>query len=158
MAELPRKPVVYVDANPFMYALEGAEDLAAALSELFARFRQNPGIAITSELTLAEVLPKRKIPDRHFLDLLVWSKVFDLRPITRDILIETAEYRRISATTLPDGKVMLPRLPDAIHVVTAIRSQCEIFPSSDGRIKLPQGMKLVNADRGGVEALTRELA
>jgi predicted nucleic acid-binding protein len=158
MADLPQKPVVYVDANPFMYALEGAEDLAAALRELFAGFRQGLGIAVISELTLAEVLPKRKILDRHFLDLLVWSKIFDLRPITRDVLIETAEYRRISATKLPDGRLALPKLPDAIHVVTAIRSQCGIFPSSDTRIKLPQGMKLVNADRAGIEALTRELA
>ena len=157
MADLPQKPVVYIDANPFMYALEGAEDLAAVLRELFARFRQGLGIAVTSELTLAEVLPKRRIPDRHFLDLLIWSKIFDLRPVTRDILVGTAEYRRISAPTHSDGKVKLPPLPDAIHVVTAIRSGCGVFLSSDSRIKLPQGMKLVKADNAGVEALIREL-
>ena len=70
---------VYLDANPIAYALEGPDDLASALKHLFSIFRRRPGVAVTSELTLAEVLPKKKVADRHFLDLLVWSGLFDLR-------------------------------------------------------------------------------
>jgi len=150
--------IVYLDANPVAYALEAEENLASALKDLFDVFRQKPGSAITSELTLAEVLPKRKTPDRQFLELLVWGGVFDLHPVSRDILIDTADYRRIASVQLPGGRIAMPKLPDAIHVVTAIRADCRVFLSSDVRIKLPDRMKFVKADVGGVSGLRRELA
>jgi predicted nucleic acid-binding protein len=150
--------IVYIDANPIAYALEGPEELASALKALFSLFKKKPGIAITSELTLAEVLPKRKVPDRQFLELLVWSEIFELRPVSRDILVETADYRRIARTKLPDGRIAMPKLPDAIHVVTTIRNSCQIFLSSDMRIKLPDTMRLVRADTAGVTRLAREIA
>jgi hypothetical protein len=149
---------VYIDANPIAYAFEGPEELASALMSLFAFFRSKPGTAITSELTLAEVLPKKRTPDREFFDLLIWSRIFDLRPVTREILIETAQYRRSAGTRLPDGALAMPKLPDAIHVVTAIQSDCSFFLSSDGRLKLPEKMRLVKATATGVEALIKELS
>jgi predicted nucleic acid-binding protein len=140
--------IVYVDANPIAYALEGPEELASALKALFGIFRKRPGVAVTSELTLAEVLPKKTIPDRHFFDLLIWSKVFDLREVTREILIETARYRRMAG---------MPKLPDSIHVVTAIQAGCSSFLSSDSRIRLPETMKLIPANKAGIESLMRAM-
>lgn len=158
MAESSLTNVVYIDANPIAYAFEGPEELASALMKLFSIFRSRPGLAVTSELTLAEVLPKRRAPDRQFFDLLVWSKIFDLRAVTREILIETADYRRVAGRKLDDGRFSMPKLPDAIHVVTAIRSDCKIFLSSDVRIKLPDTMKLVHANIAGVAGLIKELS
>jgi len=158
MTDTSSTSVVYVDANPIAYALEGPDELASSLRNLFAVFRARPGVAVTSELTLAEVLPKRKIPDRHFLDLLVWSKIFDLRPVTREILVETARYRRAARTELPDGRFSMPKLPDSIHVVTAIQAGCRSFLSSDGRVKLPDKIKLVQANKAGIETLVQEMA
>lgn len=147
---------VYVDANPFVYALEGPEDLASSLKTLFRLFKDNPGSAVTSELTLAEVLPKRRIPDRDYLELLVWSEIFDLRPVDRDVLYGTADYRRIAAVKLPDGRVQMPKLPDSIHVVTAINNGCRMFLSSDSKIKLPEAIRFVRADASGIASLVRE--
>lgn len=152
----PTAAIVYIDANPIAYALEGFESLASPLKDLFSLLRQRPGSAVTSELTLAEVLPQRRVPDRQFIDLLVWSGAFELYPVSRDILVETADYRRIASVRTPDGRVAMPKLPDAIHVVTAIRAGCQIFLSSDLRIKLPDSMRLVRADADGVVALIRE--
>ena len=151
--------LVYVDANPFIYAIEGEDAVARPLNDLFALFRQRPGMAITSELTLAEVLPKARPPAvrRAYLDLIVWSGIFDLKPVTRGVLVETADYRRVAASLLPDGRQAMPKLPDAIHVVTAIRSGCPIVLSTDNRLKVPVGVRLVEADAAGVVALTREL-
>jgi predicted nucleic acid-binding protein len=146
--------IVYVDANPIIYAIEGTEDLAAALRGLFTAFKHKPGSAVTSELTLAEVLPKRNVADRTFLELLVWSGIFDLRPITRDVLYETADYRRLVAR-LQNGT---PKLPDAIHVVTAIKSGCTIFLSADSRIRLPDTIRFVRASVSNINALARELS
>jgi predicted nucleic acid-binding protein len=151
-------PFVYVDTNPIAYALEGPERLASALKDLFAIFRSKPGIAVTSELTLAEVLPKKRIPDRLFFDLLIWSKIFDPRPVTREVLIGTAPCRRIAATKLPDGRLSIPKLPDSIHVVTAVQAGCQAFLSSDHRIKLPQTIRLVQASEAGIKGLMQEMA
>jgi hypothetical protein len=60
MTDSSERSVVYVDANPIAYAFEGPEELASALMQLFSVFRRAPGLAVTSELTLAEVLPKNK--------------------------------------------------------------------------------------------------
>jgi predicted nucleic acid-binding protein len=51
-------PLVYIDANPFIYAIEGEKALAHAMRDLFSLFRQGSGLGVTSELTLAEVLAK----------------------------------------------------------------------------------------------------
>ena len=158
MIDKPPHPLVYVDANPIAYLFEGPQELAAALKELFAIFRRTPGIAVTSELTLAEVLPKRKTPDREFFNLMIWSNIFDLRPITRQILIDTAKYRRAAVIKQPDGSDRMPKLPDAIHVVTAVQAGCTMFLSSDARIKLPDTIKLIPARKPSLETFMREFS
>ena len=75
--------------------------------------------------------------------MIVWSRIFDLRPVSRDILIETAEYRKYAG---------MPKLPDAVHVVTAIHAQCRTVLSADLRLKLPVGYSVVSP---GAENLTR---
>jgi predicted nucleic acid-binding protein len=160
MTDQIQVPLVYVDANPFIYAVEGSEALANPIKALFARLRERPGLAVTSELSLAEVLPKAPSPvhRRSYLDLIVWSGIIDLRPVTREILIETADYRRIAATMRPDGSEAMPKLPDSIHVVTAIRSGCLKFLSTDAGIRVPVEMKLIEADGAGMAELMKELS
>lgn len=153
-------PTVYVDANPFMYLVEGNDDVAVAIKNLFDRLRLRPGSAVTSELTLAEVLPKPKLPDhrRSYLELIVWSGMFDLRPVTREILIETARYRQVSAVKRLDGGDSMVNLPDAIHVVTAIRAGCTHVLSNDDGLRLPIGMKRIQPDQTHIALLIQELA
>ncbi|HSZ59707.1 MAG TPA: hypothetical protein VK797_28950 [Tepidisphaeraceae bacterium] len=49
---------VYLDANVFIYAVEGFAGVGAKLTTLFQRFDRGELQAVTSELTLAEVLVK----------------------------------------------------------------------------------------------------
>jgi predicted nucleic acid-binding protein len=151
---------IYIDANPFIYVIEGGDTIAAPIKALFASLRERPGLAVTSELTLAEVLPKAPLPKhrRSYFNLMIWSGIIDLRPVSRAILIETADYRKAAATKRADGSDTMPKLPDAIHVVTAIRSGCKNFLSSDARIKLPLGMKLIEANDDGIAGLMKELS
>jgi predicted nucleic acid-binding protein len=136
---------IYLDANVFIYAIEGSPDVAEPLRHLFELFRSNRGTGVTSELTLAEVLPRATtIQRRMYLDLIIWSRIF-----TREILIETADYRRIAR---------MPRLPDAIHVVTAIRAGCRIVLSADSRLKLPEGFAAFSPDSANVLRLLQELS
>ena len=47
---------VYIDTNIFIYAFEGYEPKADFLTQLLSALQQSSFIAITSELTLAEML------------------------------------------------------------------------------------------------------
>jgi predicted nucleic acid-binding protein len=143
-------PRFYLDSNVFIYAVEGSADIADPLRQLFERFQDNPGMGVTSELTLAEVLPRSSaIQRRNYLNLIVWSRIFDLRPVSQDILIETADYR---------AKAGMPKLPDAIHVVTAIRSECRTVLSADGGLKMPVGYSVVSPDRDNLSRFVQELS
>ncbi|MGC1777419.1 MAG: PIN domain-containing protein [Xanthobacteraceae bacterium] len=159
MTDEPIAPIIYVDANPFIYFIDGDEDVAGHVRPFFALLAEGPGIAMTSELTLAEVLAKAR-PDvrRSYFNLIVWSKVFQLQPITRNILIDTDDYRRVTQKTRPDGTKAKAKLPDAIHVVTAAQSRCRMFLSADDGLTVPGGMEILRPNEAGFAKLTRELA
>jgi predicted nucleic acid-binding protein len=159
MTDLASPPSIYVDANPFIYFIEGEEAVARSLRPFFDALRRKPGLAATSELTLAEVLPKAKpTTQRSYLSLIVWSSLFDLQPVTRTILIDTADYRRAMARTLADGRRVMPSLPDAVHVVTAIQCRYRAILSADSGLKAPEGITTYRPNEAGVEALLREIA
>jgi predicted nucleic acid-binding protein len=54
-------------------------------------------------------------------------------PIERSILIEAAKLQ---------AQLRL-RLPDAIHIATAISAGCPTMLSNDRRLQVPMGMKLL---------------
>lgn len=141
---------IYLDANVFIYAVEGDPEIADPLHKLFELFRGRRETAVTSDLTLAEVLARATVVRRRsYLSLIVWSQIFELQPVSREVLIETAEYRR---------KAGMPKLPDAIHVVTAIRSGCRTILSADSRLKLPEGFSVLVPNRQNLSRLIRELS
>jgi predicted nucleic acid-binding protein len=152
-------PIIYIDANPFIYFIDGQEDVADRVRPFFALLSERPGIAITSELTLAEVLA-RAGPDarRDYFNLIVWSNLFQLHPVTRDILIDTADYRRVNRKSRPDGTKVTVKLPDAIHVVTAARSRCRMILSSDEGLVVPVGIAILKPNEVGLSEFVRELA
>jgi predicted nucleic acid-binding protein len=147
----PSEPTrLYLDSNIFIYAIEGDVTLANRLHELFGVLQAKRGTAVTSELTLAEVLPKATdVQRRSYLSLIVWNRIFDLRPVSRDILIETSDYRKLNG---------MPKLPDAIHVVTAIRAGCRMILSADRGLRLPAGHSVILPDHQSLSRLIRELS
>ena len=160
MIERARAPILFIDANPFIYAVEGDDAVAGPIKELFKLLQQSPGMGTTSELTLAEVLPKAGLPrhSRQYLDLIMWSGIFELQPVTRSILFETVKYRRFVATKRSGKSKAMPKLPEAIHVVTAIQAKCMYFLSADKGVKLPTHLRCVKPDRVGISAIIRKIA
>ena len=147
---------VYLDTNVFIRAFEGPPDEAKDFQEFFEALHQNRSYSVTSELTLAELLApadrKEAVPlhmkRRFYLDLIVWSGFIDLQPVTRSILCETADL----------CKVAKHKLPDAIHIVTAIRAGCKLFMSSHGDAKrLPNSMTRLRPDNQGVQTVLNAL-
>ena len=154
MIDSDEVPRLYLDANIFIYAIEGNADIADPLLQLFDLFRARRGIGVTSELTLAEVLPRASIVQRRsYLNMIVWSHIFDLRPVSRDILIETAEYRK--KVGQPNAMI---KLPDAIHVVTAVSAGCRTVISADLRLNLPEGYSVLPPVAENLSRLIQELS
>ena len=148
--------LLYLDANPFIYAVEGDAETSDPVQELFFALRERPGLAATSEMTLAEALAPstRKgalpvhIKRRLYLDLIVRSRIFTLMPVTGDVLYETVDVRQFQRL----------KLPDAIHLVSAIHAGCRIFLSRDAGIRMPDGMERLDPDRSGVDQALKVIA
>ena len=157
MTESPPS-VIYLDTNVFIRAVEGLDEAAAPAKTLIKTLRdQRVGIAATSEITFAEVLAPSKqanalplhMKRRAYLDLLLWSGFVALIPVSRNILIETAALRAA-------GRL---KLPDAIHLVSAIHLRCRFFVSADRDFdKMPEGMERVNCDHDSLPRLLNGLS
>ena len=113
---------VYFDANIVVYAVEGYEIHAGPIKSLLKALTEQELIAVTSELTLAEVLvkPKRdtdsKLEEAYKRFL---SPTISLRnsQVSREVLEAAAGIRATTAL----------KLPDAIHLATAINERCDSF-------------------------------
>ena len=154
MTEAPSGQPIYLETNFFIKAVEGTPEAATPPRKLIQALRAQPGLAATSEITFAETLapPRREnamplhLKRRAYLNLLLWSGFVTLIPVTRDVLIETADLRGVKSM----------KLPDAIHLVSAIRARCQFLVSSDNDFEgLPQGMARVEPDHDGIENLLK---
>lgn len=128
---------VYLDTNVFVYAVEGFPEHQAFVDELFRSIDDGHVAAVTSELTLAEVLIKPLETGRDdiaavYEQLLQNSEHLNVVPIDRAILASAARHRA-------DLGIMLP---DAIHVATAIAIGCEVLLSNDQKLRVPEGIEL----------------
>ncbi|HZZ43250.1 MAG TPA: PIN domain-containing protein [Tepidisphaeraceae bacterium] len=122
----------YLDTNVFIYTLNAFPTLAPILTRLFTIIDIGQLQAITSELTLAELLVKpMRDGDIHAQQtcqsILLNNPRLTLMPIARHTLIESARLR--AGSTL--------KLPDALHLATAILSGCDIFLTNDTHFRLP---------------------
>jgi predicted nucleic acid-binding protein len=135
-------PRVYLDANVFIAAFEnpGAHsDHAWWVLDAVERGRIT---AVTSELTLAEILIK-PLETRDdalaaaYQEIIVSAPGFEVLPVTRVILIDAARLRAARSSI---------RLPDAVHLTTAQHGNCAFLVSDDVRLAVPERMTLLRVD------------
>jgi len=118
---------IYLDTNLFILAFETTSDVAVKATLILSKARlMTPPRFVTSELTLAELLVMPYRQDNASL-VALYHQVFsgswlDVQPVTRDILLSAAKLRAVNPTR---------KLPDAVHVATAIAGGCTHFLSSD---------------------------
>lgn len=156
MTEGQSSPRIYIDTNIFIGAFEAESDQARDLRLLFERFRKQPKTAVTSELTLAELAVQQGPGRRFYMGLIIFSNFIDLLPVTRDILLKTADYRAITAVKQKGSKTY-GKLLDAIHCVTAVRSRCEFVLSADQRFHVPQPLRRVAPNANGLTLIYKAL-
>jgi len=122
---------VYLETNIFIYALEAFPEYVETLTSLFRAFDEGRLTAVTSELTLAELLIKPLVDNNDHLqqvyqDTIQSSDNLDVIPISREVLINAAKIRAQSTTI---------HLPDAIHLASARIWNCSSFITNDKRLK-----------------------
>ena len=130
--------LVYLDANIIIYIVEGYATHRAILRDLVKALDDRAFRAMTSELTLAEVLVGAfRAPDRRYeavySNVLSGREPIEVIPVGRDILIGAARLRAESRM----------RLPDAIHVATARTHQCDLLLTNDHRLQAAAGVTVV---------------
>ncbi len=128
-----------MDTNIFIYAIEGYPEYQSILTSLFSLFDEGTYSAVTSELTLAEVLIKpmkenKKEIQQLYEELLRPSDVLTISTIDRQILIDAAKIRASSDTIL---------LPDAIHLASARNQNCSSFITNDKRLRKIDSFQVV---------------
>jgi predicted nucleic acid-binding protein len=129
---------VYLDTNVFVYAVEGYPQFTEEMRMLFRAIDQRQVEAVTSELTLAEVLVKPLADNNTMLcqlyETTLWtSRGLSVLPVTRAILRSAAQLRA-SANV---------RLPDAIHLATAAMTACDTFLTNDQQLQGRTAVKVV---------------
>lgn len=124
---------IYLDSNILIAALGGDTDpqIATPLLETIGAVGvEGEPPFVTSELTLAESLVH---PIHHgdtrqeqaYENALTTSSWLTVIPVSRDILWAAASLRATNTRL---------KLPDAIHVATALRAECAHFLSADAGI------------------------
>lgn len=123
----------------FIYVVEEVPRFLGALQPVMRAVRQGDLAAVTSELTLAEVLvhPFRDADlerERSFTRALRTHGGLAVVPVSRAALVEAARLR----SAYPEL-----RLPDALHAATARRHDCPVFPTNDLRVPDLPGLEVI---------------
>lgn len=137
--------LLYLDTMVFICALEGhLEDPGVRHARGILKVVEAGAVeAVTSELTLAEVLINeshggeiREDLKKWYLDLIVSRGLVRLEPLTLRDMQETA---RIAAIQPPEVS-----LPERLHLATAIRAGATYFVTHDPLISVPPPLKKMN--------------
>lgn len=126
---------IYLDSNVIIYAFETADPaMLRELRALFADIASGATRSRTSLITRAEVLvkPLRDRQDdlvRAYREFLSGTGDIAVQPIDAGIVDRAAELR---------ARHRALRLPDALHLATAVLCECAYFLTSDAR--LPAGV------------------
>ena len=130
---------IYLDANVFIAAYETGGSRSDHAWWILQAIEAKEFHAVTSELTLAEVLigPFREGDNElasHYRDIFTSENGFEVATVERNVLIEAAMLRSMTRSL---------KLPDAIHVATARLKGCMFMVSDDRRIPLAPGVSVV---------------
>jgi predicted nucleic acid-binding protein len=130
---------VYLDTNVFIAAYESTGARSEHAFWILAAIEQGEIRGVTSELTLAELIPgPAEEGDDALVDaykqLMNDGPNMEVRPVTRDMLIQSALLRV--------GRPGL-KLPDAIHCATAMHAGCTAIITDDRRMPKNIGLRVV---------------
>jgi predicted nucleic acid-binding protein len=136
-------PSVYLDANFFIRLFESQGDAVSAHDRLWDLIEAQRLRAVTSWLTFGEVLVLPVRDENEGVALayedLFAGRMVPLSPIavSRDILLASSRLR---------ARWPFLKLPDAIHLATAVAEGCAAFVSGDRKLAVLDGVSFIDPD------------
>lgn len=118
----------YFDTNPLIYALSGHQAYLPVMTQIFSNLNAKHCIGFSSELGLAELLVK-PIKENNHAQIKIIHELFD-----KEFLGLLSHHRtcfELSAKIRANHGL---KMPDAIHIATAIYHQMDIFITADNGI------------------------
>lgn len=149
-ADLRISDRIYLDTNIFIEAFEGRRPLSLLVASLLTAAPDlEPRRLVTSELSLSELLVKPLELGRedlvHVYDSWTISNAYlEVVPVVRDVLHDAAVLRARDKTL---------RLPDAIHLTTAVGTRCRYFLTGDRRLSGQYGVQILDLTESNLESL-----
>ena len=141
MEAVGRGPVA-LDSSVFIYFIEGHPRFAPLLRPLFATVHAGRVEAVTSAITLLEVLvvPLRSGQSRlaaRYEAFLTWSRGLTLHAIEPPSLKVAAWLRATTGASTPD----------ALQLATALAEGCTAFVTNDRRIPEVPGLRVIQLEQ-----------
>ncbi len=139
LKDLIRGKRVYFDAMIFIYLIENYLPLKIQLMDIKDSLSLAETNIVTSHLTLCEtlVVPFRNENTKliaQYYNFICKSRIFELYETNLDTYIRASLFRSQYGL----------KTPDAIHVSTAVRANCEFFLTNDKFIKTPSSLRVIN--------------
>ena len=122
--------VVGLDTTPLIYFIEDVTPYADLLYPVFDRLESHALAAVTSTITLAEILTKPLI-DKNFS--LVDEIKFTIRTFSTLSMVAIDEKLAEAAALIRARHAI--RLPDALQIAAAIHGEATLFITNDKRLK-----------------------
>lgn len=141
MAIDPTTKKAYFDTNVLIYLIENHPIYREKIASLIESLDKLGCVIITSELTLAECLVKPFAEDDKksqaiYIDSIKTSEFLQVKPVSQKILVEAARLRSMFKN----------KLPDSIHLATALEASCDVFVGNDKKIRVGGSIQLVILD------------
>lgn len=133
---------LYVDTNALIAAIEGQDLISDMIRQLLETAGSGRTTFVTSEITLAELLvgPLRSGDAERaeaMLSIVNSGSLFDVMPVDRGVILRAADLRAAYPAL---------KLPDALHLATALTQHCPLMLSSDRRLPDLDGLGYVRLE------------
>jgi predicted nucleic acid-binding protein len=129
---------LYFDTNVFIHAFEARAEIGDRARAAFSLVDDGRAVGVTSQLTLAELLPGPYRKQDVFLEqtyesIFAGRDGFEIYPVSLDLLRASAKLRADAGL----------RLPDALHVATAMKAACDGFVTEDKSLRTPIPVRIL---------------
>ena len=135
---IQRHEIVGLDTAPFIYYIEDVAPYADLLDPVFNLLENHTLHAVTSAVTLAEILAK-PFADKNFT--LVDEIKFTLKSFS-SLSITSVDEKLTEAAALMRARYII-RLPDALQLAAAIQAGATLFVTNDKRVKKVEAVEVV---------------
>lgn len=136
MSGIKNIKLVALDSNVFIYNLEQNPQYISATDEIFNRLVLNKLKAVTSIISLTEVLsyPKTDSVVKQITEDFYNTPNLKIIEVGQEVAVEAARIRREHGF----------KLPDAVQLATALSAKAKAFITNDHRLKSFKKLKIIS--------------